>query len=100
MEYGFTTDEAENGLVALEKYKERNHELIMLDWNMPVMNGMEFFKEFKERYGKGNTKVIFCTTENELAKIMEAVEEGADEYIMKPFNKDILYDKLVQVSLL
>ena len=99
-ELGFIITEAENGKVALEKTMHDLPDIIMLDWNMPIMNGMEFFKEFKASNPDCKTKVIFCTTENELDKIMEAVEEGADEYIMKPFNKEILQDKLVQVGLL
>ena len=99
-ELGFSVVEAENGEIALEKTNETLPDVIMLDWNMPVMNGMEFFKKFNSLNSNRKTKVIFCTTENELDKIMEAIEEGADEYIMKPFNKDILHDKLTQVGVL
>lgn len=99
-EFGFSIVEAEDGQKALNICASTTPELIMLDWNMPIMNGMEFFKAFKENPNRKSVKVIFCTTENELSKIVEAIDEGADEYIMKPFNRDILHDKLIKVGLL
>jgi two-component system chemotaxis response regulator CheY len=64
------------------------------------MNGMEFFERLREIKNSRKSKVIFCTTENEIEKIMEAIDAGADEYIMKPFDKAILADKLTEVGLL
>ena len=69
-------------------------DLILLDWNMPVMNGIEFSCELRRLNGGGQPKVVFCTTENDVAHIREAIEAGADEYVMKPFDHDTLQMKL------
>lgn len=91
--------EAVHGADALEKVGEVAPDLILLDWNMPVMDGLEFLKALRSK-DIPQPLVIFCTTENEIDKIQVALENGADEYIMKPFTKDILSDKLQQVGLL
>lgn len=97
---GFEAHEACDGSEALSKTGEMKFDLIMLDWNMPVMDGMDFFKKFKESANFEGCKVVFCTTENEMPKIQQAVSEGANEYIMKPFDENIVKDKLQQVGLL
>lgn len=99
-ELGFKTSQAENGAAALEACRESLPTVVLLDWNMPIMSGMEFFENFLEIEDHDETKVIFCTTENELDKISEAIAKGADEYIMKPFDKDILEEKFRQVGLI
>ena len=99
-ELGFKTSQAENGAAALEACRESLPTVVLLDWNMPIMSGMEFFENFLEIEDHDDTKVIFCTTENELDKISEAIAKGADEYIMKPFDKDILEEKFRQVGLI
>ena len=63
---------------------------ILLDWNMPVMNGIEFLRALRAEPEGGSPMVVFCTVENDLEHIVEALEAGADEYIMKPFDGDIL----------
>jgi two-component system chemotaxis response regulator CheY len=97
---GFEVREAENGQVALAACKTAMPEVILLDWNMPVMDGMEFMKQFKPLPGAQDVKVIFCTTENEVSKIQAAVSSGAHEYVMKPFDTDIIQNKLQQLGLL
>ena len=99
-ELGFKTSQAENGQAALDACNEALPDVVLLDWNMPVMNGMQFFENFLEIEDHEDTRVIFCTTENELDKISEAIAKGADEYIMKPFDKDILEEKFKQVGLI
>lgn len=96
----FEVDEAENGQVALDKCKVGFPEAILLDWNMPVMSGIEFLKELRALEGGDAPVVIFCTTENDLEHIQEAIGEGANEYIMKPFDSEIVQSKFVQVGLL
>ena len=86
--------EAENGRDALTQCEEGMPDLILLDWNMPVMNGSEFICELRRLNGGGAPKVVFCTTENDVAHIREAIEAGADEYVMKPFDHDTLQMKL------
>ena len=69
-------------------------DLILLDWNMPVMSGIEFIVALRRQDGGNQPKVVFCTTENDVAHIREAIEAGADEYVMKPFDHDTLQMKL------
>src|SRR5690606_24142885 len=86
--------EGEKGRDALDKCGESMPDLILLDWNMPVMNGIEFIAELRRLNGGSRPKVVFCTTENDVAHIREAIEAGADEYVMKPFDHDTLQMKL------
>ena len=99
-ELGFTVDEAEDGKVALEKSKVKLADMVLLDWNMPVMNGLEYLIALRQLPGGDQPKVVLCTTETDLANIVKAMEAGANEYIMKPFDRDILESKLVQVGLI
>ena len=99
-EFEFTVSEAEDGRRALEACRAAMPDAILLDWNMPVMTGIEFLRALRETPGGDLPKVLFCTTETDLAHIEEALAAGADEYIMKPFDRDILESKLMQVGLL
>lgn len=96
---GLSVEEAEDGSVALEACRARSFDLILLDWNMPVMNGLEFLRGLRMEPGGKGPKVIFCTVENEVAAIREALESGADEYIMKPFDSEIMAAKFAQAGL-
>ena len=87
-------------LKALDKVKEASPELIISDWNMPVMNGLDFLKSLRVVAGGDTPIVVFCTTENDMSHILEAMKAGANEYIMKPFDKEIIEAKFVQVGLL
>jgi two-component system chemotaxis response regulator CheY len=73
---------------------------ILLDWNMPVMNGIDFLRRLRKMSGGDAPKVVFCTTENDLAHIQEALSAGANEYIMKPFDSDIIQTKFAQIGLI
>lgn len=97
---GFSIHEAEHGLDALRVLADRPVDLIMLDWNMPVMDGLAFLKALRSDAALTQPKVIFCTTENEFAKIEAAMTAGADEYVMKPFDEAIIVGKLEQLALL
>ena len=99
-EFKFTCREAEDGTKALDACKEKMPDLIMLDWNMPVMNGLEFLKALRASSGGGAPKVVFCTTENSMDFIQNGMGAGADEYVMKPFDKLVIQSKLVQIGLL
>jgi two-component system chemotaxis response regulator CheY len=98
--HGFIVAEAEDGQVALSACRLRMPDCVVLDWNMPVMNGLEFLKALRQEFGPGNPLVLFCTTENDLSHIEQAIEHGAQEFIMKPFDEDILLGKFRQVGLL
>ncbi len=100
-EVGFVCGEAGDGQQALDWIAANGYpDLIMLDWNMPVMNGIEFLKRLRVQPDGKKPKVIFCTTENEMERIVEALNTGADEYVMKPFDKDIIWDRCHHVGLL
>jgi two-component system chemotaxis response regulator CheY len=97
---GFVVREAEDGQLALDACRAEMPAAILLDWNMPVMNGIEFLRALRAEYGPDHPVVLFCTTENDIGFIEAAIEAGAQEYIMKPFDEEILRGKLEQVGLL
>lgn len=94
----FDVHEAENGQEGLDSCAESMPDVILLDWNMPVMTGIEFIKALRARPDGAQPKVVFCTTENDVAHIREAIDAGADEYVMKPFDHETLQIKLQLVG--
>lgn len=99
-ELGFSCNEAEDGREAANVCRQKMPDVILLDWNMPNMNGLEFLKLLRSMKNGGNPKVIFCTTENTMNFIQNGMAAGADEYIMKPFDKALIESKLTQLGLL
>ena len=97
---GWSVDEAGTGADALQACRGRLPELIMVDWNMPGMDGLAFVKALRAVHGGTRPVVIFCTTNSALLQIEAALGAGADEYIMKPFDEEILRGKLEQTGLL
>ncbi|TCD04098.1 response regulator [Erythrobacteraceae bacterium CFH 75059] len=96
---GFTVAEAEDGQQGLEQCAQAMPDLVLLDWNMPVMNGIEFITRLRASDNGAHPRVVFCTTENDVAHIREAISAGADEYIMKPFDHETLQLKLQFVGM-
>jgi len=96
---GLRTAEAENGLKAVEFCQASVPDMVLLDWNMPEMDGITCLKALRAMELCPRPIVVMCTTENGLSKIREALEAGADEYIMKPYDQQVLMDKLAQVGL-
>ena len=96
---GFTTAEAEDGVTALEACRAHMPEMILLDWSMPNMTGIEFLRALRRDRAGEKPIVIFCTTENDVNHITEALGAGANEYIMKPFDRAIIEAKLAEVGL-
>ena len=96
----FTITEAEDGQQALERCQAEMPDAILLDWNMPVMDGLEFLAQLRQLQNGEKPKVVFCTTENDVAHIARALHAGANEYIMKPFDKDIVTAKFQEVGLI
>ena len=96
----FETIEAENGQDAIDKCSVDMPDAILLDWNMPVMDGLSFLKELRGQEGGKEPIVVFCTAERDIMKITEALNAGADEYIMKPFDSDIIESKFQQAGLI
>ncbi len=97
---GLDVEEAENGKKAMNAVAIRMPDLVFTDWDMPVLNGIEFVRELRRLPGGDKVAVVFCTTENEVSHILQALEAGADEYIMKPFDGEIVRSKLLLLGLL
>jgi len=95
----FETTEAKNGQAAFDICSEQMPDGIILDWNMPVLDGISFLRQLRNLPNGDKPVVIFCTTENDIHRISEALKAGANEYIMKPFDTDIFHDKLKQVGI-
>ena len=87
--------EAENGAIALEIVRSQPpFDSVLLDWNMPVMNGITFLETLMKEPLEKRPVVVMCSTENDMAHITQAIKAGASEYIMKPFDESVLEDKL------
>lgn len=99
-EFDFSCAEAEDGLKAIDACRAQMPDVVLLDWNMPHMNGLEFLKHLRAMENGDHPKVLFCTTENTMAFMENGMNAGADEFIMKPFDKTILELKFVQLGIL
>lgn len=95
----FDCAEAADGAEALAYCRADMPDAVLLDRNMPVMNGIEFLRQLRREPNGASPVVVFCSAENDVGHITEALGAGADEYIMKPFDEMILRDKLEQVGL-
>ena len=95
---GFEVDEAADGSEALAYCSATLPELVLLDWNMPVMDGLTFLRRLRALPGGGAPKVLFCTIETRADRIAEALSAGADDYVMKPFDSEILQSKFCEVG--
>ena len=100
-ELGYEVCEAANGIEALKVMEAEKAaiNLVLADWNMPEMNGLELLKQLRQDPDLASLKVIMVTTETEIDHMVSALEAGANEYVMKPFTKDILREKLELVGI-
>jgi len=100
-ELGYDICEAANGKDALKVMETEKGEvnLVLADWNMPEMNGLDMVKHLRQNPELAALKVIMVTTETEIDHMVSALEAGANEYVMKPFTKDILKEKLGLVGI-
>ena len=89
----YTVEEAEDGQEAFEKCKANMPDAILLDWNMPIMSGLEFLKLLRAYIGGEKPRIVYCTVENDIGAIAMARKEGADDYMMKPFDRNSLEAK-------
>ena len=96
----FQISEAENGEQAVATCQRELPDAILLDWNMPKMDGYDFLRALRKLPGGERPKVVFCTTENDVAHIARALQAGANEYIMKPFDRDIVEAKFQEIGLI
>ena len=99
-ELSFHIVEAADGDEALKHCRQKMPEAILLDWNMPVMDGYDFLIKLRKEPGGEQPIVVFCTTENDVAHIARAMRAGANEYIMKPFDKEIVQAKFAEAGLI
>ena len=98
--YGYDVESAAHGAEALAKARHSPPNLVIADLLMPVMDGYEFLRSLRQLPDGDRPKVVFCTTENDVAHIARALHAGANEYIMKPFDKDIVTAKFQEVGLI
>ena len=96
---GFEVDEAANGLEALELIKKEKVDLALVDWNMPDMDGCEFIQVVRKSNAYKDMRLIMVTTETAITKVAEALEAGADEYVMKPFSREVIIEKLALMGM-
>lgn len=99
-ELGYASSQAEDGADALRVLRELEGrvDLALVDWNMPVMNGLELVRAMKGDPSLAHIPIVMVTTETDMERVAEALEAGAVEYIMKPFTKEVLEEKLALVS--
>jgi two-component system, chemotaxis family, chemotaxis protein CheY len=102
VELSFEVLEAANGIEALQVIAPVKSELklALVDWNMPEMNGLELLMQIRQDAELSDLSVVMVTTEAELGHMTSAMEAGANEYVMKPFTKEILREKLEMIGLL
>jgi two-component system chemotaxis response regulator CheY len=98
--FEFEISEAEDGEQALECCQRGMPDAVLLDWSMPKMDGYEFLRLLRRMPDGDRPKVVFCTSENDVAQIARALHAGANEYIMKPFDKEIVEAKFQEAGLL
>jgi len=98
---GFEVAEASNGQEALDKLKEAGKfEMAMVDWNMPVMNGYDFVVAVRSNPAYNDMRLMMVTTETEMSQVIKALEAGANEYVMKPFTKEMIQEKLTLLGII
>ena len=97
---GYTADGVGTAADAVEYLKSYHYDLVIMDLQLPGMNGVDFLKTLRAEPGGRSPVVVLCTVENERERMVEAIEAGADEYVMKPFDSAILESKLALAGLL
>jgi two-component system, chemotaxis family, chemotaxis protein CheY len=95
----FETSQAENGQVALDECLKDMPDAVLLDWQMPVMGGIDFVSLLRAQPNGDHPVVVYCTTENDPTDIARAIAAGADEYLLKPFDRDSLRGKFADMGL-
>lgn len=95
---GYEVVEAANGREGLERLTEQKPRVVLVDWNMPVMNGLEFIRAVRADARYRDLAIMMVTTESEASQVVRALAAGANEYVMKPFTPEILLDKLALIG--
>jgi two-component system chemotaxis response regulator CheY len=94
----YTASEAEDGIAGLRACREKMPDLIMLDWSMPGMDGVEFVRSLRAQPDGGRPAVLACLTEVDPDEIAHGVAAGIDDYLIKPFDREILSAKLADMG--
>lgn len=97
---GFDVLEAEDGEDVIKYWKQSPLDLIIMDWRLPVMEGIDVLYMIRSNHKMNQPKIIFCSSLNDEDKIREALQGGADDYIMKPFDEEIIESKITILGLL
>ena len=92
----FIVDEAEDGQEAFDKCRQEMPDAILLDWQMPIMSGLEFLKLLRGYVGGQVPKVVYMVTENDIGQIAIALKAGINDYMMKPFDRELLEAKFIE----
>jgi len=99
-ELGFEVHEAENSQEAMSRLHEvKNIHLVLLNWNMPEMDGLEVLSLIRAEPAYKEVRVMMVTTESEMSRVATALEAGASEYLMKPFDREALLEKLILLGM-
>ncbi len=98
-DFDFTVTEAEDGRVALDACQRSMPDMVLLDWHLPVMDGLDFLTNLRQMEGGKRPKVVFCASEADVAQIARALRAGADEYILKPFDRAAVETKLHEIGM-
>ncbi len=99
-DFGFSVAEANDGRAAIDQCMRRMPDLILLDWQLPVMDGIDFLSNLRQMDGGKRPKVVFCASEADVAQVARALRAGADEYLLKPFDRMAVETKLHEVGML
>jgi len=99
-DFDFSVSEAADGRTAVDQCERKMPDLILLDWQMPMMDGIDFVANLRQMEGGKRPKVVFCASEADVAQIARALRAGADEYILKPFDRAAVETKLHEVGML
>lgn len=99
-DFGFDVDEAENGAKAATKCAEVAPDVVLLDWSLPGDDGISVLRQIKSRPEADQTVILFCTTKSDQAHVQEALDAGAFDYVIKPFDAETIHQKLSSASLI
>ncbi len=94
----YIVEEAEDGQEAFDKCRQEMPDAVLLDWQMPIMGGIEFLKLLRAYVGGERPRVVYCTIENDIGNIAMALKAGASDYMMKPFDRELLESKFQDVN--
>lgn len=99
-DFDFQVSEAEDGRSAMDACRRAMPDMVLLDWHLPVVDGLDFLTTLRQMENGKHPKVVYCASEADVAQIARALRAGADEYILKPFDRGVVETKLHDVGLL